>query len=112
MQLEKNFYDNLSIPYFILCKANGDRIGSIKCTSKKLKKNFNDYNEISFTTYLYYNNIKNELYDKINELQYIEILDVGRFIIGTVQIYSEGTEIEYKECVSLIEEITLAQKYL
>ena len=112
MQLEKNFYDNLSIPYFILCKANGDRIGSIKCTSKKLKKNFNDYNEISFTTYLYYNNIKNELYDKINELQYIEILDVGRFIIGTVQIYSEGTEFEYKECVALSEEITLAQKYL
>lgn len=112
MQLEKNFYDNLSIPPFILCKANGDRIGSIKCTSKKLKKKFNDYNEISFTTYLYNNNVKNKLYDKISELQYIEILDIGRFIIGTVQIYSEGTEFEYKECIALSEEITLAQKYL
>lgn len=112
MQLEKNFYDNISIPSFILCKANGDRIGSIKCTSKNLKKKFNDYNEISFTTYLYNNNVKNELYDKINELQYIEILDIGRFIIGTVQIYSEGTEFEYKECIALSEEITLAQKYL
>ena len=36
-------FDNVSVPSFILCKANKDRIGTIKCTSKKLIKKFDKY---------------------------------------------------------------------
>ena len=112
MRLEKDLYDNISVPSYVLCKANGDRIGSLKCTSKKIIWKFSDYNEISFTTYLYNDNKKNLLYDKVSELQYIELPNIGRFIIGSVQIHSEGTEFEYKECIALSEEVVLGQKYL
>lgn len=112
MRLEKNYYDNLSIPPFVLCKINGDRIGTLKCTSKKIVLKFNDYNEVSFTTYLYNDNVKNKLYNKVKELKYIELPDIGRFIIGSINTKSEGTEFEYKECVALSEEVVLGQKYL
>lgn len=112
MQITKKIYDNISVPSFTLCKANGDRLGNIKCTSKKITKKFNDYDEISFTTYLYNNNKKNKLYDKIKELQYIELPGIGRYILGSIQEYSEGTMFEYKECIALSEEVVLAQKYL
>lgn len=112
MRIGKDLYHNISIPSFILCKANGDRIASLKCTNKKATWKFNDYNEISFTIYLYNDNVKNQFYDKVNELQYIELPEVGRFIIGSVQTYSEGTKFEYKECIALSEEVVLGQKYL
>lgn len=112
MWIERNYFNDVSVPSFVLCKANGDRLGSIKCTQKKSIWKFNDYNEISFTTYLYNNNIQNELYDDINELQYIELPNIGRFIIGSVQTNSEGTQFECKECIALSEEIILSQKYL
>lgn len=112
MRIKRNHYDDMLVPSFVLCKANGDRLGTIKCTSKKSKIKFNDYNELSFTTYLYNDGVKSYLYDKIAELQYIEVTGVGRYIIGSIQIQSEGTEYEYKECIALSEEIILAQKYL
>ncbi len=112
MQIERNPYDNISVRSFILCKANGDRLGSIKCAEKKSTQKFIDCNEISFTTYLYNDTIKNDLYDTICELQYIEVPEEGRFIISSVQIQSEGTEYENKQCVAISEEVILAQKYL
>lgn len=112
MRIERNHYDNLSIPPFVLCKMNGDRIGSLKCTSKKITLKFNDYNEISFTTYLYNDNEKNILYNKLKELKCIELPNIGRFIIGSISTKSEGTEFEYKECVALSEEVVLGQKYI
>lgn len=112
MRLDKDIYNNISAPSFVLCKANGDRIGSLKCISKKIIHKFSDYDEISFTTYLYNDKKKNRLYDKVSELQYIELPNIGRFIIGSVQIHSEGTEFEYKECIALSEEVVLVQKYL
>lgn len=112
MRIKRNHYDDMLVPSFVLCKANGDRLGTIKCTSKKSKIKFNDYNELSFTTYLYNDGVKSDLYDKIAELQYIEVTGVGRYIIGSIQIQSECTEYEYKECIALSEEIILAQKYL
>ena len=107
-----NHFNNVSVPSFILCKANKDRVGVIKCTDKKLIKKFNDCDEISFTTYLYNNNIKNKIYDKVSELQYIEIPTIGRYIIGSIHTVSEGTKFEYKECTALSSEVVLAQKYL
>lgn len=97
---------------FTLCKANGDRLGNIKCTSKKITQKFIECDEISFVTNLYNDGSKNDLYDKICELQYIEIPEVGRYIIGSVKTQSEGTEYEYKECTAISEEVIFAQKYL
>lgn len=112
MQIKRNYYNNISTPPFILCKANKDRLGSIKCTKKNIRLKYNSYNELSFTTYLYNDKLKNNLYDDVSELQYIEVPEIGRFIIGQIQTQSEGTEFEYKECIALSEEITMGQKYL
>ena len=87
MRIKRNHYDDMLVPSFVLCKANGDRLGTIKCTSKKSKIKFNDYNELSFTTYLYNDGVKSDLYDKIAELQYIEVTGVGRYIkIGRAHV--------------------------
>ena len=39
---------------------------------------------------------------------YIEVPEEGRFIISSVQIQSEGTEYENKQCVAISEEVIYA----
>lgn len=112
MQLNRDHFNHLSVPSFILCKASNDRIGTIKCTEKKATIKFNSYDQITFTAYLYNDGIKSKIYDEIKELQYIEIPDIGRFIIGQIDIQSEGTEFECKQCTALSEDVTLGQKHL
>ena len=112
MLLGLDYYNNITVPSFVLCKPNQDRIDVIPCTSKNGKIKFNDYNEISFTTYLYINNKKNVVYDKINELMHVELPEIGRFVINSIDVHSEGTKFEYKECTAVSEEVLLAQKYL
>lgn len=112
IKFDRNYYDNLSPPSYILCKANDSRIGNILCTQKKYTSKFNQYDEIEFTTYLYNDGIKNKLYDRIKELQCVELPSIGRFIIGKINTTSEGTIYENKQCVALSSEIVMAQKYL
>lgn len=112
MILGLDSYNNLETPPFILCKPNGERIGTIPYTSKKGKVKFNDYNEISFTTHLYIDGEKNDIYDKINELMFVEVPEFGMFVINNITINSEGTKYENKECTAFSEEVLLAQKYL
>lgn len=112
MILGLDSYNNLEVPAYVLCKPNNDRIRSIHCTQKKHLIKFNDYDEISFTTYLNIDGKKNEIYDRINELMHIELPDIGRFVISDINVQSEGTKHESKECTAVSEEVLLAQKYL
>ena len=112
MILGLDAYNKMEVPSLVLCKPNGERVDTIPCTEKKGTIKFNDYDEISFTTYLYIDGEKNEIYEKINELMYVEIPNVGRYVITEVNINSEATNFEYKDCVALSEEVTMAQKYL
>lgn len=109
----RDYFGRIEVPYYILCKANGDRIGIIPCTGKKKHAiKFNAYNEISFTVYWMTDNIINEIYDKVQKLQHVELPGIGRFVITSVDVQSEGTENECKSCTALSEEVLLAQKYL
>lgn len=112
MILGLDSYNNLEVPAYVLCKPNNDRIRSINCTQKKHMIKFNDYDEISFTTYLNIDGKKNEIYDRINELMHVELPDIGRFVISDINVQSEGTKHESKECTAVSEEVLLAQKYL
>lgn len=112
MILGLDSYNNLEVPAYVLCKPNNDRIRSIHCTHKKHVIKFNDYDEISFTTYLNIDGKKNEIYDRINELMHVELPDIGRFVISDINVQSEGTKHESKECTAVSEEVLLAQKYL
>ena len=93
MILGLDSYNNLETPPFVLCKPNCERIGTIPCINKKGKVKFNDYNEISFTTNLYIDGEKNDIYDKINELMFIEVPEFGVFVINNITINSEGTKL-------------------
>lgn len=112
MILGLDSYNNLETPAYVLCKPNNDRIKTINCTEKKHIIKFNDYDEISFATYLYMDGNKNDVYEHINELMHIELPEIGRYVISDISVQSEGTKHEYKECTAFSEEVLLAQKYL
>ena len=111
-KIEHDYFNNPIVPSYILCKANKERIGSIKCTEKDITVKFNSLDEINFVTYLYIDGEKNPYYDLINEMKYILLPDVGFFAISSVTISSEGTEFESKQVNAKSYECLLGQKYL
>lgn len=112
MQINRDFYNNLEVPDFVLCKANRERIGVIFCTDKIANFNFNDLDNIEFTTYYMIDDEKNPIYDSIEVMKYIYVQGVGFYYIKTCNIQSEGSEHEYKEVTAESYEGLLGQKYL
>lgn len=112
MKINRDFFDNPTVPDYILCKANKERIGVLQCTEKCIDIKFNDLNEINFTTYLYINGERNPYYDEVDVMKYILLPDVGFFAITSVNIESEGTDFESKNVTAKSYECLLAQKYL
>ena len=112
MIVDKDYFDNPIIPDYVLCKANKERIGTLKCTEKTADIKYKDLNEIHFTTYLYIDNEKNPYYEAVDIMKYILLPDVGFFFIADCDVQSEGTEYEYKEVTAKSYEGLLGQKYL
>lgn len=112
MILQHDYFNNPVAPDYILCKSNGERIGNIICTSKTYDKKFSDISEIQFETYLYIDNEKNPIYDSITEMKYVELPDIGFFSISSVNISSEGTELECKTVTAKSYECLMTQRYL
>ena len=73
MILEYDYFKNVTPPDYILCKANGERIGIIPCTDKTFVQNFNAYDEITFSTYMYMDGKRNPYYDNIVLMIYLFI---------------------------------------
>ena len=111
-KLDYNHFNAPVDPPFVLCKASGDRIGTIPCTAKAYDAKFNDLDEISFSTPLYFNGEYNTIYTSIEELLYILVPEVGIFNIYSVSTESEGTKSETKEVNAKSVECLLGQKYL
>lgn len=82
------------------------------CTEKKYTFKFNAPDVIQFKSYMLVNNQINIAYNSIVEGQFIEVEDLGRFIISSVNIGSQGKEFEYKDCEAMSIETMLGQKYL
>ena len=61
---------------------------------------------------MFVDNQKSIAYDSIVEGQYIEVEELGRFIISSVNVGSKGKEFEYKDCEAIGIETMLGQKYL
>ncbi len=112
LKLKHDFFDRPVVPSYLLCKSNKERIGVIQCTAKTIAVKFNSMDEINFTTYLYINGEKNRYYNDIDVLKYILLPDIGFFAIDSVQVQSEGTELEHKEVTAKSYECLLGQKYL
>lgn len=112
MIINRDYFDNPIVPNFVLCKANKERIGTLKCTEKTADIKYKNLNEIHFTTYLYIDNEKNPYYEAVDIMKYILLPDVGFFFIADCDVQSEGTEYEYKEVTAKSYEGLLGQKYL
>lgn len=112
MRFTRDYFSNITPPPYILTKANGERIKTINCSSKRISFNFNAPDTISFSTYRYIDGEINPVYDLIVNGQYIEVHGFGRFIISSVSIASEDTDFESKQCECNGIEVLLAQKYL
>lgn len=112
MKINRDYFNNPIIPDYVLSKANKERIGVLQCTEKKINFEFNNLDEITFTTYLYINGDRNPYYDEIDVMKYILLPDIGFFAITSVEVGSEDTEFEYKTVNAKSYECLLAQKYL
>ncbi|MCR2050381.1 phage tail protein [Acetatifactor muris] len=112
MRITRDFFDNPIIPDYVLCKSNKERIGILQCTNKTIDFNFNNLDEINFTTYLYIDGIKNPYYDLVNDMKYILLPDVGFFSITSINITSEGSKLESKSVTAKSYECLLANKNL
>lgn len=112
IRFNKDIFNNLVPPAYILTKANNDRLYTLNCTEKKYCFEFNAPDVIQFKTYMLIDNIKNQAYDFIVEGQFIEVEDIGRFIISNVNIESQSEEFECKSCEAISIETMLGQKYL
>lgn len=112
MTLDRDYFDNPIIPDYVLCKANKERIGTLKCTEKTIDVKYNDLNEIHLVTYMNIDDEKNPYYDAVDVMKYILLPDIGFFCISDCNVQSEGTEFEYKEVTAKSYECLLGQKYL
>lgn len=105
-------FSNLLPPAYILTKANNDRTHTLNCIEKKYFFKFNAPDVIQFKTYMLIDNMKNAAYDSIAEGKFIEVEDLGRFIISSVDTNSQGKKFESKDCEAISIETMLGQKYL
>lgn len=112
IQFHANLFHRPSPPAYILTKANHDRLHILDCTEKKYFFKFNAPDVIQFTSYMRTDNRKNPAYDSIVEGQFIEVENLGRFMLSSVKTESKGQNFEYKDCEAVGLETMLGQKYL
>ena len=113
MQITKDYFNRITPPDFILCKANNDRIGTLFCTEKKYDRCFNDFDTVTFTTPLFLDDMqRNPYYEAVKVMKYVKLSGIGKFYIDSVKINSEGTDKETKTVELKSYEGLLAQKYL
>ncbi len=106
-----DYWDNLETPSFILCNVNKSKIGKITVSERHLKYN-NEIPEISFKIYKYIDGEENKYYDRVLELQYILLENIGYFQITEKPTTITDEDIEYKEVTSQSIEIEFGQKYI
>lgn len=114
MQFSYDSYKNLKQSKLFLKNPQGKSIGLISGVKElKLKAYFNSVSEISFKIYEYENNIKNDLYDLIEDLRLVEMQYVAVFQIQEVnETNGDNIEISYKEVICKTLENELINKYV
>lgn len=111
MRFTKDSFERITPPNIILRKASGERIGIIPTTELTLDVNLNDFNVLTFTSYLYIDNEKNPYYDYLQDMMYIETED-DLYVITNVDTQSEGQTVEHKQVTAKTYEWMLSTRYL
>ena len=112
MKINRDYFNNLEKPTFILYKASGDRVDTIPVIEATYDENYMDADTMNIVSPLYIDGKLNSVYEQIDIMKYVEVSTVGIFSIQSVNIQSEGTDIERKEISLKSVETLLATKYL
>ena len=110
MIFDRDFFEQIEIPAFNLCKANGEYIGTIECIEQK-SLNIDEVNEITFKTPKYFDEYENDLYDLITEMKYVNIPNKYNFVITNVEEDDDGVN-PIKTVTAKSVEVNLGQRYL
>ena len=110
MIFDRDFFEQIEIPAFNLCKANGEYIGTIECIEEK-KLTIDEVNEITFRTPKYFDDMENPLYDLITEMKYVSIPNQYNFVITNVDEEDDGVN-PIKNVTAKSVEVNLGQRYL
>lgn len=110
MIITRDYFNNIESPTLLLCKINGEIIGEIKCVGQE-ELTLSNLNELNFTTYKYFDNKENDIYDLLTEMKQVMIPNKYRFVITSVDEDDDG--INPKKTINAKSiEINLGQKYL
>jgi len=113
MMFTRDNFRQIETPDVILCKANGERIGTLKTTAPPVYDHkFQELDELTFTVNMKLDDAKNEYYELIEVMKYIELKDIGFFFISDVSVNNEGTDLESKEVTCKSYECLMDQKYV
>lgn len=112
LKINRNTLGHLDEPQFILCKASEERIGVLKCTSKKWTHNYNDMDTLSFEVPYKADGKNTPFYDEIDIMKYVLVPQIGLFSIKDVEINNEGEETEFKSVQCQDYSCQLGTKYL
>ena len=110
MILTRDYFNQIEVPQYVLCKANGEFLGEINCVEQK-GLSINDINEINFTVYKYMDGLENDMYDLITEMKYVQIPNQYKFVITSVTEEDDGVNPK-KNVTAQSAEVNLGQRYL
>jgi hypothetical protein len=110
MIFNRDFFEQMEIPAFNLCKANGEYLGTIECIDQKTLV-IDELNEIQFKTPKYFDDYVNPLYDMITEMKYVNLPGMFNFVITSVEEDDDGVN-PIKSVTAKSVEANLGQRYL
>lgn len=104
-------------PDFYLCQADKTILGGLNVTNASATFKFNSYSEVDCEVHKTYQHpitgemVENPLYNKVEALRLLYIVDFGYFQIQESTIILEGN-VEYKKVVAYSLEYSLCNRYL
>lgn len=111
MTFNYNFWNDLEIPSFILCNVDKSPIGILNVVDRKMTYS-SEIPEISFKMYRLVDGELNPFYERVQELQFIFLDNIGYFQITSNPQTFEDEISEYKEVTAQSAEVEFGQKYL
>lgn len=112
MGFQYDYYKRIKPNRLILANPQGNEIGILTGIKEfKLKQNVNSIDEISFKIYEYEDGIRNNLYDKLEQMRQIKAEDIAIFQIKEVNEVSNEKN-GYKEIICKSLENELVGKYI
>lgn len=112
MVFQYDYYKRINPNRLVLANPQGNEIGILAGIKEfKLKQNVNSIDEISFKIYEYEDGIRNNLYDKLEQMRQIKVQNIAIFQIKEInEVNNENNG--YKEIICKSLENELVGKYI